>query len=100
VVFDDIHFEDRRTTNGRRKGASTSVLLAASPLVDGVTGRYFEDNNEALPQGDSEYSGVAAYALDPESATRLWDVSEKLLAQQSTGLIRTPARLRSQAPGR
>ncbi len=63
------------------QGASTSVLLAASPLVDGVTGRYFEDNNEALPRGDSEYSGVAAYALDPESATRLWEDSEKLLAQ-------------------
>jgi len=63
------------------QGASTSVLLAASPLVDGVTGRYFEDNNEALPRGDSEYSGVAAYALDPESATRLWDVSEELLAK-------------------
>ncbi|MFI6680711.1 SDR family NAD(P)-dependent oxidoreductase [Kribbella sp. NPDC050470] len=63
------------------QGASTSVLLAASPLVDGVTGRYFEDNNEALPHGDNDYSGVSAYALDPESATRLWDLSEKLLAQ-------------------
>src|SRR5689334_1171590 len=31
------------------QGAATSVLLAASPLVQGVTGRYFEDNNEALP---------------------------------------------------
>jgi len=27
-----------------------------------------------------ENTGVAEYALDPESATRLWDVSEKLLA--------------------
>jgi NAD(P)-dependent dehydrogenase (short-subunit alcohol dehydrogenase family) len=64
------------------QGASTSVLLAASPLVDGVTGRYFEDNNEALPltAGDPMH-GVAEYALDPESATRLWDLSEKLLAQ-------------------
>jgi NAD(P)-dependent dehydrogenase (short-subunit alcohol dehydrogenase family) len=63
------------------QGASTSVLLAASPLVDGVTGRYFEDNNEAVPNTGEEFSGVAAYALDPESATRLWDLSEKLLAQ-------------------
>jgi NAD(P)-dependent dehydrogenase (short-subunit alcohol dehydrogenase family) len=29
------------------QGAATSVLLAASPLVKGVTGRYFEDCNEA-----------------------------------------------------
>ncbi len=32
-----------------RQGAATSVLLAASPLVEGVTGRYFENCNEALP---------------------------------------------------
>jgi len=64
------------------QGAATSVLLAASPLVDGVTGRYFEDNNEALApvEGDPMH-GVAPYALDPESATRLWDLSEKLLAR-------------------
>jgi Enoyl-(Acyl carrier protein) reductase len=31
-----------------QQGAATSVLLAASPLVEGVTGRYFEDRNEAV----------------------------------------------------
>jgi NAD(P)-dependent dehydrogenase (short-subunit alcohol dehydrogenase family) len=63
------------------QGAATSVLLAASPLVQGVTGRYFEDNQEGLPNVPGERNGVAPYALDPESATRLWDVSEKLLTQ-------------------
>ena len=29
------------------QGAATSVLLATSPLLDGVSGRYFEDCNEA-----------------------------------------------------
>ncbi|MGA7416764.1 MAG: hypothetical protein WBW80_02130 [Acidimicrobiales bacterium] len=29
------------------QGAATSVFLAASPLVEGVGGRYFEDVNEA-----------------------------------------------------
>ncbi|MGW6280434.1 SDR family NAD(P)-dependent oxidoreductase [Kribbella sp. NPDC055071] len=61
------------------QGASTSVLLAASPLVSGVTGKYFEDNNEALPATGDESRGVASYALDPEAATRLWDVSLELL---------------------
>ncbi|WP_350280043.1 SDR family NAD(P)-dependent oxidoreductase [Kribbella sp. HUAS MG21] len=61
------------------QGASTSVLLAASPLVAGVTGKYFEDNNEAVPNTGEEFSGVAKYALDPESATRLWELSEKLV---------------------
>jgi hypothetical protein len=49
------------------QGAATSVLLATSPLLDGVGGRYFEDCNEAAP---------AAYALDPDAAERLWDLSE------------------------
>jgi NAD(P)-dependent dehydrogenase (short-subunit alcohol dehydrogenase family) len=62
------------------QGASTSVLLAASPLISGVTGKYFEDNNEALPHTDGR-DGVAEYALDPEAATRLWDVSLELLAR-------------------
>ena len=29
------------------QGAATSVLLAASPLLEGIGGRYFEDCNEA-----------------------------------------------------
>jgi NAD(P)-dependent dehydrogenase (short-subunit alcohol dehydrogenase family) len=63
------------------QGAATSVLLAASPLVQGVTGKYFEDNQEALPNVPGENTGVAPYALDPESATQLWELSEKLVAQ-------------------
>ncbi|MFF1818804.1 SDR family NAD(P)-dependent oxidoreductase [Kribbella sp. NPDC058245] len=61
------------------QGASTSVLLAGSPLLDGVTGLYFEDNNEALPTVPGENTGVAPYALDPEAATRLWETSLELL---------------------
>ncbi len=36
------------------QGAATSVLLAASPLLEGVTGRYFEDNQEARLVTDEE----------------------------------------------
>jgi NAD(P)-dependent dehydrogenase (short-subunit alcohol dehydrogenase family) len=64
------------------QGAATSVLLAASPLVDGVGGRYFEDCNEATVvdhRDDFGISGVAPYALDPANAERLWDVSLKLI---------------------
>ena len=57
------------------QGAATSVLLAASPLVDGVGGRYFEDANEALPHEPGVRRGVAAYAIDPQRAERLWDLS-------------------------
>ena len=62
------------------QGAATSVLLAASPLVEGATGRYFADCNEAGPQRSGERSGVAAYASDPVKAERLWRVSANLLA--------------------
>jgi NAD(P)-dependent dehydrogenase (short-subunit alcohol dehydrogenase family) len=62
------------------QGAATSVLLAVSPLVDGIGGRYFEDCNEAGPHQPGTRRGVAAYALDPEAARRLWDVSVQTLA--------------------
>lgn len=61
------------------QGAATSVLVATSPLLDGVGGRYFEDCNEAGPNRPGERSGVAAYALDPEAAERLWKVSGETL---------------------
>jgi NAD(P)-dependent dehydrogenase (short-subunit alcohol dehydrogenase family) len=62
------------------QGAATSVLLATSPLLDGIGGRYFEDCNEAAPNEPGTRRGVAAYALDPEAATRLWQVSVQTLA--------------------
>jgi hypothetical protein len=63
-----------------QQGAATSVLLAASPLVDGVTGRYFEDCNEAEPYRPGIRRGVAPYALDPAKAARLWQISAAMLA--------------------
>jgi len=58
------------------QGAATSVLVATSPLLDGVGGRYFEDCNQAVPyDGGPEPVGVAEYALDPDAAQRLWDIS-------------------------
>lgn len=65
------------------QGASTTVLLAASPALEGIGGRYFEDCQEAeVVAAETESSdGVRDYALDPESARRLWEVSEELLAE-------------------
>jgi NAD(P)-dependent dehydrogenase (short-subunit alcohol dehydrogenase family) len=63
------------------QGAATSVLLAASPLVDGVTGRYFEDCREAEPHQPGVRRGVAAYAVDPGAAARLWRASTDLLSE-------------------
>jgi NAD(P)-dependent dehydrogenase (short-subunit alcohol dehydrogenase family) len=67
------------------QGAATSTLLAASPLLDGVTGRYFEDNQEAevVDGGPQHLAGgpvgmsniVAKWAIDPVDADRLWDLA-------------------------
>jgi NAD(P)-dependent dehydrogenase (short-subunit alcohol dehydrogenase family) len=64
-----------------QQGAATSVLLAASPLVEGISGRYFEDCAEAVvvPDRGDRTAGVAPYALDPDNAKRLWDLSADLL---------------------
>jgi NAD(P)-dependent dehydrogenase (short-subunit alcohol dehydrogenase family) len=65
----------------REQGAATSVLLAASPLLEGIGGRYFNDCNEAepVPQRPADSSGFAHYALDPANAERLWEISLQLL---------------------
>jgi NAD(P)-dependent dehydrogenase (short-subunit alcohol dehydrogenase family) len=63
------------------QGASTSVLVATSPLLEGIGGLYFEDCNQALPYVEGgPRRGVAAWATDPEAAERLWDVSLSLLS--------------------
>ena len=62
------------------QGAATSVLVVTSPLLEGVGGRYFEDCNEAEPNQPGSRRGVAAYALDPDAAALLWQVSLDMLA--------------------
>ena len=52
------------------KGARTSVFLASSPDVDGVTGQYF---------AKSTLAKASAAADDDEAAHRLWSVSEELV---------------------
>jgi NAD(P)-dependent dehydrogenase (short-subunit alcohol dehydrogenase family) len=74
--------KDAMPVKSPEQGAATSVLLAASPLVDGISGRYFEDVNEAevvSERGGLGVKGVAGYALDPANAERLWDVSLELI---------------------
>jgi retinol dehydrogenase 12 len=52
-----------------QKGALTSIYLATSADVDGVTGEYFVKSRAEQP---------AKAALDDAAAARLWEVSEKL----------------------
>jgi NAD(P)-dependent dehydrogenase (short-subunit alcohol dehydrogenase family) len=66
------------------QGAATSVLVAVSPQLEGVGGRYFDDCNEAetlYKRGEGQFvmNGVAWYALDATLAERLWDESLSML---------------------
>ena len=63
------------------EAAGNTVLLAASPLLEGVTGKYFIYNQEALvvSGGSDRTSGVAEWSIDPELADRLWLLAEGAL---------------------
>ena len=52
------------------KGAETSIYLASSPEVEGITGQYFVDCKPAPIKGQ---------AADLALAKRLWEVSEELV---------------------
>lgn len=63
------------------QGASTSTWAATSPDLTGRGSRYLEDCHEAsVVDGPTEdFSGVMQYAVEPEVARRLWDVSLSIL---------------------
>ncbi|MER8659287.1 SDR family NAD(P)-dependent oxidoreductase [Mesorhizobium sp. M0847] len=83
------HTGGLRTPEHLRKtpeqGAATSVLLAASPLVKGANGRYFE-NCAAAPVVPSRpqlrLEGVAPYALNSANAQRLWKMAVGFLEEK------------------
>ena len=53
------------------QGAATTCYLAAHPDAAGVSGKYYDDSNEAEP---------LPHANDAGMASRLWDISEELTA--------------------
>lgn len=72
-----------------QQGASTIVFAATSPLLAEIGGAYLKDNDigpldddpSPIAFGTEEIvsSDVAPHAVDPESAQRLWELSERLL---------------------
>ena len=54
------------------KGAQTSIFVASSAELDGVSGKYFANSKETQP---------TSIAQDDEAARRLWAASEELIAQ-------------------
>jgi hypothetical protein len=60
------------------QGASTSVWAAVGPELEGVGGLYLENCAQAEPATkENRRGGVEPWALDPDGAERLWDLSVK-----------------------
>ena len=63
-----------------QQGASTSTWAAVGSELEGVGGLYLEDCAQAAPFDPTlAYRGVKAYSVDPESAARLWALSEEMV---------------------
>lgn len=71
VLFGILHTLGRPFLLTPEKGARTSIYLASSPAVGGITGTYFANARE-------QKSSRVSY--DADVARRLWDVSEALVA--------------------
>ncbi|MEM1418957.1 MAG: oxidoreductase [Myxococcota bacterium] len=66
------------------QGCSTTLWAATSPLLEGKPGVYCEDCNVSAPTDPGSqagrWMGVDAHAASDESAERLWEMSEAMLA--------------------
>jgi NAD(P)-dependent dehydrogenase (short-subunit alcohol dehydrogenase family) len=62
------------------KGAESSIYLASSPNVDGMTGKYFYD---------SRVISAAPRATDMVVARKLWDASNEIVHRANSVLAKT-----------
>ncbi|MFF7650943.1 hypothetical protein ACFZCY_13970 [Streptomyces sp. NPDC007983] len=76
-----------------QQGAGTSVFAATSPLLADIGGVFLMDNDIA-PLDDPEAvagrgigptTGVMPHAVGPDSARRLWELSDRLCFQADHG---------------
>ena len=67
------------------QGCATTLWAATSPLLEGKPGVYCEDCNIAAPTDPESpmgrFAGVEPHACDDEAASRLWEMSEAMLAK-------------------
>ena len=61
------------------QGAATTIWCATSPALDDVGGVYCENCDVAVIKSEGD-DGVRPYAIDPDSAMRLWAWTERTLS--------------------
>jgi NAD(P)-dependent dehydrogenase (short-subunit alcohol dehydrogenase family) len=81
---EDIQFLQTRSRGMQFKtveqGAATSTFAATAPELEGRGGIYLEDCHvAAIKDAPDALDGVKSYALDAESAERLWQLSERMV---------------------
>ena len=61
------------------KCAATATWLAVAPELRDVGGLYFEECQQAVPWTEADPGvGVKTYAIDPDNARRLWEVTARM----------------------
>ncbi|MGZ4691907.1 MAG: SDR family NAD(P)-dependent oxidoreductase [Acidimicrobiia bacterium] len=66
------------------QGAATTVWAGFVADADEVGGRYCEDCHVATVVDEAKDVGVMRYALNPDTAARLWTVSEQMVGETFT----------------
>lgn len=61
----------------QQQGAATTVYCAVAPELEGLGGMYFNNCFRCQPSVQAE---------DPSGAAGLWELSERLVAERSTGV--------------
>ena len=79
---DNLREQASAVTKTVPQGAATQVWAAVSPALAGVTGKYLEDCHIGRLADPMAYDGYQAYALDEQSAERLWALSEQIVGQR------------------
>lgn len=68
-IFRPLFWLSQRVAISPEEGAQTSIHLASSPAVEGITGKYFVRSKVAASSRASQ---------DADAARRLWQISEQL----------------------
>ncbi len=87
LQLEDLEFLRSRAPKGGtmqfksvEAGAATSVFAATAPELEGRGGLYLEDCHVAAVNDAADaLDGVKSYAIDPQQAEHLWQVSEALV---------------------
>ncbi len=85
LVPEDLESLRARQPRGQLKlksipaGAATTVYAATAPELEGRGGFYLEDCHVAAVDDAENSAGVRSYAVDPDAAARLWQVSTEMV---------------------